>query len=281
MKILIVQESDWLKRNMHQQHHLAELMSLRGHKIRVIDYEINHGIGLWSGRQVFNNVNKIYNGARVDVIRPGIIKFPVLDYISMLWTHKKEIDRQIREFNPDVIIGLGILNSYWASRTGVPFVYYWIDVLHELIPVAPLRWIGKMVEKKTIARSKLILTINKALKNYVDSLDANSCAIGVIGAGVNYKRFNRHTSGMKIRNQYRVKDDETLMFFMGWLYKFSGLKEVISDMVRRNDPKLKLLVVGDGESDRSSAQGVGCGFFDVKEHALAELRFRLENRSAK
>ena len=41
MKILVVQESDWLERNPHQQHHLMERMALRGHEIRVIDYPID------------------------------------------------------------------------------------------------------------------------------------------------------------------------------------------------------------------------------------------------
>ena len=41
MKILVVQESDWLERNPHQQHHLMERMALRGHQIRVIDYPID------------------------------------------------------------------------------------------------------------------------------------------------------------------------------------------------------------------------------------------------
>ena len=40
MKILVVQESDWIKRNPHQQHHLMERLSLRGHQVRVIDYPI-------------------------------------------------------------------------------------------------------------------------------------------------------------------------------------------------------------------------------------------------
>ena len=40
MKILLVQNTDWIKRNPAQQHHLAEMLSLRGHEIRVIDYEI-------------------------------------------------------------------------------------------------------------------------------------------------------------------------------------------------------------------------------------------------
>ena len=41
MKILVVQESDWIKRNPHQQHHLMERLSMRGHEIRVIDYPID------------------------------------------------------------------------------------------------------------------------------------------------------------------------------------------------------------------------------------------------
>ena len=40
MKILFTQETDWLKRNPVQQHHLAEILSLRGHDTRVIDYEL-------------------------------------------------------------------------------------------------------------------------------------------------------------------------------------------------------------------------------------------------
>lgn len=41
MKILVVQESDWLERNPHQQHHLMERMAERGHQIKVIDYPID------------------------------------------------------------------------------------------------------------------------------------------------------------------------------------------------------------------------------------------------
>ncbi|TET42912.1 MAG: glycosyl transferase GT4 family protein, partial [Elusimicrobia bacterium] len=61
MNILLVQETDWLKRNPHQQHHLADNLSLRGHRVRVIDYE-----HLWPGekkkkrfsrRQIFSGIS--------------------------------------------------------------------------------------------------------------------------------------------------------------------------------------------------------------------------------
>ena len=40
MRILITQDTDWINNNPHQQHHVAERLSKRGHNIRVIDYEI-------------------------------------------------------------------------------------------------------------------------------------------------------------------------------------------------------------------------------------------------
>jgi len=40
MKLLYTQETDWLTRGPHQQHHPAEMLSLRGHEVRAIDYEL-------------------------------------------------------------------------------------------------------------------------------------------------------------------------------------------------------------------------------------------------
>ena len=110
MRILVVQESDWIARGPHQSHHLMERLSRRGHEIRVIDFEIlwreKETKSLISKRQVFEGVHKAINDGAVTVIRPSIIKLPVLDYISLIYTHKVEIQLQIIEFKPDMIIAL-------------------------------------------------------------------------------------------------------------------------------------------------------------------------------
>ena len=36
MKILVVQESNWIAKGPHQSHHLMERMVSRGHEVRVI-----------------------------------------------------------------------------------------------------------------------------------------------------------------------------------------------------------------------------------------------------
>jgi glycosyltransferase involved in cell wall biosynthesis len=256
VKILIVQESDWLKRGPHQQHQLADRLSLRGHQIRVIDYEIlwreQAKEGLYSKRQVFDNVSKINAEAKITVIRPGIIKIPLLDYVSLIINHQKEIDRQIKEFQPDIIIGFGILNSYLALRAakkkGIPFIYYWIDVLHRLIPFKPLQFIGRIAEQNALRQADMVLTINDKLKDYVVTSGAIADKTQVIRAGIDVEQFKPTANSGNIRSQYGLKETDIVLFFMGWLYHFSGLKEVAVKLAETDDEKLKLLIVGEGDA---------------------------------
>lgn len=256
MKILFVQESDWLKRGPHQQHFLAELLSLRGHEVHIIDYEL-----LWkkekkkelrSRRRVVSNVTKIYPEAKVSLFRPGIIKIAILDYISLIISHRNEIHRQIEEFEPDIIVGWSILNSYLAARaakqTQIPFVYYWIDVLHKLIPFTPFQVLGRLVESRTLKLADKVLTINHKLKEYVEELGAPAERTEVLGAGVDIHRFSHDNADRHIREQYGLAKNDVVLFFMGWLYSFSGLKEVMLQMAKLRDSNLRLLIVGEGDA---------------------------------
>lgn len=256
MKILLAQETDWLKRNPHQQHHLADNLSLREHKVRVIDYELlwqrQRKKELFSRRQVFPGVSKTRKGVSVTLIRPGIIKIPCLDYISLLFSHKREIKRQIREFAPDVIVGFGILNSYSASRavrrSRIPFIYYWIDVLHLLIPTRPFRIIGKLVESAALKRSDKVLVINDRLKDLVVGMGAPEERTHVLRAGIDLRQFDTGIDGNVIRKRYGIDERDVVLFFMGFLYQFAGLKEVALKLAETGNSRLKLLIVGEGDA---------------------------------
>jgi len=255
MKVLILQETDWLQRYAGQQHHLAELLSLRGHEIRVIDYQLLWGAqdkrGLRSRRQVFEGVSKVYERARVTVIRPGIIKLPLLAYVSLVFSHRREIIRQIAEFRPDIMVGFGILDSYLATgmtrRSTIPFVYYWIDVLHLLIPAKPLQPLGKVIERATLKRADEVLANCEGLKEYVVSIGASRERTKVVSEGIDLRRFHPAIDGVEMRRRYGLKKEDSVLFFMGWLYHFSGLREVALDLGRAENKNIRLLVVGKGD----------------------------------
>jgi glycosyltransferase involved in cell wall biosynthesis len=251
MKILVVQESDWIKRNPHQQHHLMERLSVEGHEVKVIDYPIDwDDKGIYQKREVVDGYHKIYPEASVQVIRPSILKLPLLVYPSLVLSHRKEIKRQMKEFKPDVIVGFGIVNTYLASRTakkeGIPFIYYWIDVLHRLIPEKAFQPLGEYMERAAIQNSAEVITINHKLEEFVKSLGATNTS--VIGAGIDLEKFDPALKGVSIRQQYNIKEDDIVLFFMGFLYQFAGLKEVALELAKGKYENLKLLIVGDGDA---------------------------------
>lgn len=254
MRILVVQESDWLTRGPHQSHHLFERLVQRGHEVRVIDYPIDWRKApikkpLVMIRQVFTSVHKVVDGG-VTVIRPAIVQVPVFCYLSLLITHRVEIIRQVRNFKPDVIVGFGLLNARLAAsqarRNNIPFIYYVIDELHRLVPEELFQSIARSLEKLNNKNANKVISINEGLKDYTEIMGADPTKTKVIRAGVDFQRFSQ-ANGADIRRRYGFADDDIVMFFMGWLYSFSGLDEVALEMARVKNKHLKMLVLGKGE----------------------------------
>jgi glycosyltransferase involved in cell wall biosynthesis len=256
MKILIIQDTDWVKRYPGQQHHLAERLLSNGHEIRVIDYEI-----LWrtdgekeffSRRQVFNNVSKIFKETHITVVRPGIMKIPILDYASMVFTYSREIKRQIKEFKPDIIVSHSILTNYLAMRLSkkykIPFVFHMTDAQHTIIPFKLLQPIGKIIESRILKNADRVVTINEKLRDYAVKMGANLKNTYVVRAGIDLGRYDPNIDGSKIRERYGIEKDDLVLFFMGWLYHFSGLKEVAIELSKNKNENIKFLIVGEGDA---------------------------------
>jgi len=255
MRILITQDTDWMERNPGQQHHLADRLCLRGHEIRVIDYDIlwktRKSKGWRSTRQVFAHVSKTVPDADITVIRPAIWRIPVFHYVSMFFSYRKEIEKQLVNFEPDVIVGHSILSNYLSmrlsKRAGIPYVFHMTDAQHTIVPSRILRFIAKYVERRILKNANRIIVINEGLRDYSVRLGADPSSIAVIRAGIDLARYNPSISGRHAREELGINDDDFVLFFMGWLYDFSGLKEVAEDVLKKNS-RFRLLIVGDGDA---------------------------------
>lgn len=260
MKILLLQDAEWRKKGPHQQHHLMELLSLRGHEIIVIGFDQywkdNKEDGIISSRIEVDDVCRFYEGAKVKFIRPTFVKLSLLDYISFLFSSRKEINTQIKEFNPDIIIGFSsVLSNYWgaifANNAKIPYIYYWYDIVHVLNVPKQFSWLAKLIEKRIIKKSDKIVVINEVLKDYIINFGADPEITEVIPGGVDFERFNPlKVDSNYYREKYGFSDEDTVLFFMGWLYHFAGLKEVVKELSQIKDehPNIKLLIVGRGDA---------------------------------
>jgi len=230
------------------------MLALRGHEIHVVDFEIlwmrKARDGLVSKRKIYKGFSKIHKGSRVTIFRPRIIKMPLLDYVSFMFSTIKEVLWQIKNFSPDVVLSLGIVAfvaGAIAKLYRIPFVYYWIDVSHRLIPVRFLQPVGWVIERMNLRLADRIFVINKKLGYYVVGNGADPRKVVVLGAGIYLDRFDPNLSGSFIRERYGISESDVVLFFMGWLYKFSGLREVALKLLEAGIKGMKLLVVGDGD----------------------------------
>lgn len=256
MNILYLQETDWLDKGPQQQHHLLERLSICGNKIVVIDYEV-----LWKG-----NIRKGLISKRIDqiappkackksfcrIIRPRSLRIPILNYISIVFSYGNEIMRQIITFKPDIIIGNGILTiligNLMSRIKKIPFIYLMVDKIHQLIPYHIFKPFGYALEKIIHKNSSKIVTINEQLKNYCIRMGADSENTFVIRAGVETSLFKPNKQfRSEMRKEYHIKDEDLVLFFMGWLYLFSGLKEVILRMHELKNDSIKLVILGTGD----------------------------------
>jgi glycosyltransferase involved in cell wall biosynthesis len=257
MRILVVQESDWLEKGPHQSHHLMERLSRLGHEIRVIDFEILWKLdktgSILARRRVFENVHKATNDGFVTVVRPSFVRIPLIDYVSLVVTHGREIRRQIVTFKPNIVVGFGILNSHLAIRSAcsaeIPFIYYLIDELHLLLPQRSLRGFARVIEKWNIEKANLVVSINEGLREYTIRMGADPDRTCVIPAGIDLEKFGVASERMIVRRDLGIRDSEVVLFFMGWLYDFSGLLELAEELGKNpaEYEDFKMVILGRGD----------------------------------
>jgi len=262
MKILMVHDNGWTNKGPHQHHHLLEKLSLKGHQVVVIEYD-----HLWRTRNgsarvpriasesVRTGVQRFYDSADVTCISPPFIRLPLLDYLSLAATFRRQIKQEIQRFRPDVIVGFtGVISPFWgavlAEEMHIPYVDYWLDATDQLVPEAFLRPLARIIQRTTLSKATLVLTINKTLREYVIELGANPSKTQVLPGGVDLRKFDpASTDAQRMRDKYGLGKDDLVLLFMGWIYDFSGLQEAVLELARYRElrPDLKLLIVGEGD----------------------------------
>ncbi|MGA9347869.1 MAG: glycosyltransferase [Anaerolineae bacterium] len=257
MRILLVQETDWVRRNPVHQHHLMERLVRRGHTVVVVDYDV-----LWQSRpersllvrrQEFPSVSKVFDDAGIRVVRPAILRVPFLCHASWVPTSLWEMYRLMRQYRPDVLVGLTLSNAFLvsllASRASIPAVLCVLEPYHTMSSLRPLWPVTRLLETLSYRVADRVVVFNERLVAYVHRLGARPERVCRLPTGVDLKRFHPALEGVAVRETYGLTQNDRVLFFMGWLYPFCGLREMALALAQGSQipSDIKLLVVGDGD----------------------------------
>ena len=164
---------------------------------------------------------------------------------------KKDTLRKINH----VLIFLGLLFVWYiglilAKLFKIPFIFFYIDILHEIVPISYVKKLARVVSLFTLKRSDKVLVHTKIQYKYLlyegfspKNIDICPDGISLENTIVNKKKFEN------LKSKYSINDNDFVIFFMGYLYEFAGLKEIIdyyNPKVHENNLNLKFLILGDG-----------------------------------
>jgi glycosyltransferase involved in cell wall biosynthesis len=254
VRILAVQETDYLRRGPHQQHHLLERLAGRGHVVTVLDYPIlrQHWPRepLWASRQTWGGVRRVDGPGAVTVIRPGTLGLRPLARPSSLVTFYAELHRQVSAARPDLLISYalstGLPTLAIARQYGLPYVFHVIDVLHTIVPLGALRPIARRVERRMLRTADLVVLINEHLRDYAVQIGADPSRCRVVRTGVDLRRQSEEARD-QARADLGLGPGDVALFFMGWLYDFARL-ETVAALLPELPPQVRLVVAGDGDA---------------------------------
>lgn len=305
MKILGLQETDYLTRGPHTQHHIFERLSLNPKiNISVFDYDIDKIMRSDSRlikKNIYQSLNKSVEGSHVTVIRSAHLQIPYLRRISSLISNLFGVVKYIRTKKPDLIIGLslsnGIIGLVLAKIFRIPYIFYYIDLLHTLIPLGYLQHFAKIVSRFLFKQSDRVIAVTEYLKNYIIHEGAQKKRVKILLNGISLENTivdNQKLSLLKTK--LNITEEDFVLLFMGYLYDFAGLQQIIDyyhEIVDQGTLPFKFLIIGNGgvysqlkkhieeiEADWVILTG-RVPFFDLTEYmALADLclmSFELNN----
>jgi glycosyltransferase involved in cell wall biosynthesis len=258
MKLLGLQETDWLTRGPHTQHHIFERLSMNDNfQITVFDYDIDKILRLNSliiKKQTYRSIHRAVEDSKVLIIRTAHIQVPYLRRISSLITTFFELLKYIRKNRPDTIIGFSITNGLigliLAKLFRIPYIFYYIDLLHTLVPIPYAQNFAKIISRVIFKKSDHTVVVTNFLQKYVLSEGIDPKKITVLLNGISLENTLVNPEKLEyLRSDLGLKETDFVILYMGYLYDFAGLKKIIeyyhSD-VTSGKLNLKFIIVGDG-----------------------------------
>lgn len=251
MKVLFVHEVSWFKKVVFEMHDFPELLSLRGHQVHFLDFD--EGKSRTKRRVLTTIETRAHAGSRVAVTTPPRVLPGILGRLLATIVQPLVFLYLVRRIRPDVVVVYSVPTSGWQITAvcrwkKIPIVARVIDVSH-VLRVTRFQLLVKWAERFVFRNANFVSTHNEVLRQYCIGLGASSEKSSVIYPGIDTKRFYPALPRKDLQRQFKIQANDKVIVFMGTLFRFSGLVELIIELAPalRNDRSLIFLILGEGE----------------------------------
>lgn len=252
MKILIVHEIEWVNKVSFEPHHLAELLSINGHEIFVVDCAAPNFKDLSKGIKTrkITNYSKIYKDAKITLIRPPSLLIKGFNRITHFFSCKKVIEKTIKDEKIEIVLLYGSVTNgnqtiQVAHENNIPVIYRLLDISHALINIPMISKLAKKNESKVISNADKILSTTKDLNHYAIEMGAKKEKVEMFPLGVNFTDFKPMEKSQKIMEELNIIENDKVIIFIGTIYTFAGI-ELLIKKYYLFEKNIKIIIIGDG-----------------------------------
>lgn len=140
MNILCLQETDWLTRGPHTQHHILERLSMENkNSIVVFDYDIDKlekSKSIFIKKKIYTSVFRTIKNSKVEIIRTCHLQIPYLRRITSLISNFFGLIKQIKIKRPDIILSFSLTNGI----LGLILARMYNILIYSLLILHPQLW---------------------------------------------------------------------------------------------------------------------------------------------
>lgn len=259
MNILFVHETEYIKKVIFEFQIIPEILASKGHNVYMVDYPM-----CWDKKgpfdigslktQYLSNVKRASKEKGITLIRPGVIKIPVISRLVAFISYFFVIKDAIKKYKIDKIVLYsaptnGIQTLFWAKKYQIPVHFRLLDVLHQLVPSKLLSLPTYLIEKYIYKRVDEITAITPMLTEYAIKMGGNPETTTYLPSGSDLDLFYPEEKDKELLEKFNIQKNDQVILFAGTLYDFSGLDVLIRYLAENQNiaTGLKLIIVGHGQ----------------------------------
>lgn len=246
-RVLFIHEVGYQSKPIFEMHELPEMLAANGYRVGFLDFDENELARRFPSVMQVNG--RVFSNAEIELFSGRLLGLGLMSRLLSAMFSLIIIWRTVAVFRPDVVFNYSVPTYGWAVSAvarlwSVPLIHRAIDASPFLRPGWHSPLVARM-EKVLFKNSTIISTHNSRLSRYILESTSDAAPIRIDLPPLTLPAPAQSNESLS-RKELNLSEEDTVVIFLGTLFEFSGLDDVLTHMADNEVSDIKLLIVGDG-----------------------------------